>query len=104
MGFQPGNKGGGKRKEKLFFDALMVEAKAAEDSRGFRAIARKLLDLAVAGDIHAIKEVANRIDGMPVQAIDATIETTTYVSRLPEQAPTTDEWLKLNAPQTQTIQ
>jgi hypothetical protein len=103
MGFQPGNKGGGKRKEKLFYDALMLAVKDTDNPRDLRKIAEKLLDMAIGGDIQAIKEVANRLDGMPVQAIDATIETTHFVARVPEVAQTSDEWLKQNAP-AQTIQ
>ncbi len=82
----------GKRKEKLFFDALMLAIKDQADKRGLRLIAEKLLDLAVSGDMQAIKEVANRLDGMPVQAIDQTIEQTHYVARLPDPIGTTEEW------------
>ena len=92
MTFQPGNPGGGKRKEKLGFDSLMMEMKAAEDMRGMRVIARKLLDLAVSGDMQAIKEVFNRIDGMPIATVEATTEHV-YVARIPEPSQTTQEWL-----------
>lgn len=108
MPFQPGNKGGGKRKEKLFFDALMLALKDEEKQRGLRVIASKLLELAAAGDMQAIKEVANRLDGMPTQSVEATIETTRFVARLPEPVKATDEWLKRSAPKSrpksQTIQ
>jgi hypothetical protein len=72
MVFRKGQSGnpGGKRKEKLGFDALMLEMAAAEEQRGMRVIARKLLDLAVSGDMQAIKEVFNRTDGMPKQSVD----------------------------------
>ena len=98
MTFQPGNKLGGKRKEKLGYDALMMEMKEAEDLRGMRVLARKLLDLAASGDMQAIKEVFNRIDGMPVQQIDQNVDVTNYVAELPSTVPTTDEWLNKTAP------
>ena len=99
MGFQPGNKG--RIKEKHCYDALMLEMRAAEDLRGVRVIARKLLDLAAQGDLQAIKEVFNRIDGMPVQQIDQNIETTTYVAELPSVTATTSEWLNKTLPNPQ---
>lgn len=101
MTFQPGNKGGGKRREKQGFDALMLEMKAAEDIRGMRVIVRKLLDMAALGDITAIREVLNRIDGMPVQQIDQNVEITRYVAELPPALSSTDEWLKQTTPKLQ---
>ena len=83
MAFQAGNKLGGRRKEKLFFDAIMLEMKEQESLRGARVIARKLLDLAVSGDMQAIKEVANRLDGMPIATVESTNEHI-YVVRTPE--------------------
>lgn len=104
MGFQPGNKlgNGGRAKEKLFLEALDMEIKEAPDLRGLRVIARTLLDLAVSGDVPAIKEVANRFDGMPVQQqlIDITEKVT--VIRSPEIEASTDTWKRklLTAPIT----
>ncbi len=74
MPFQPGNKlATGGRKEKPFRDALRAEIAAAEaandDPRALRKIARKLLGSAAEGDIQAIKEVADRLDGKVPQAI-----------------------------------
>jgi hypothetical protein len=98
MTFQPGNKLGSRRKDKIALDALLLEMKAAEEIRGMRIIARALLDLAAGGDLPAIKEVFNRIDGMPVQQIDQTIENISYVAELPPVATNTPEWLKIAAP------
>jgi hypothetical protein len=66
-----GNANSGKRKDKLFHDALVLELKSREDDdkRGIRAIARKLVDIALEGEMQAIKEVADRLDGKPAQAI-----------------------------------
>ena len=33
-------------------------------------LAEKLIDMALAGDLGAIKEIGNRLDGMPAQSVD----------------------------------
>ena len=65
MTFQPGNKlAVGGRKEKPFRDALIMALKEAGDDRPrLRKIAATLLDKAESGDMQAIKEFADRIDG-----------------------------------------
>ena len=69
MPFQPGNKYGG-RKEKPFRDALLMEIKAAgEEHKALRAIAKTLLQKADGGDMMAIKELADRVDGKVPQAV-----------------------------------
>ena len=95
--FAFGNKHGGKRKEKMFYDALMLELKAEDNPHTLRKIARNLLKLAAEDtDLNAIKEVANRIDGMPTQQIETTNENVTYVAELPSVAASAEEWLKNN--------
>ena len=72
MPFKKGQSGnpGGRRKEKLFADAMRMEIKeAGDDNYKLRQIARKLLDMAEKGDMAAIKEVADRIDGKVPQAV-----------------------------------
>jgi hypothetical protein len=75
MVFAPGQSGnpGGRPKEKPFRDALRMEALADQDApvpkRSLRAIARALLLKAANGDVPAIKEVGDRLDGKAVQAI-----------------------------------
>jgi ribosomal protein L17 len=66
-----GNVNSGKRKDKQFHTALsMVLAKlATTEGRGLNRIAEKLIQMAEDGDIQAIKEVADRLDGKPAQAI-----------------------------------
>ncbi len=55
---------GSQNKDKPFRDALRMEVAASgEDHKALRVIARKLLDSAQDGDIQAIKEVADRLDG-----------------------------------------
>lgn len=73
MPFAKGQSGnpGGKRKDKLFHEALVMQLKEIEDSdkRGLRRIASQLIKKAEDGDIQAIKEVADRLDGKPAQAL-----------------------------------
>lgn len=67
------SKGG--KPDKLMRDALMLalnrEAKDADGkkTKKLNIIASKLVDLAMAGDIQAIKEVSDRVDGKPAQAL-----------------------------------
>lgn len=75
MVFQPGQSGnpGGRPKTKPFRDALMIEAKLAEDGEACEAKpgslrwnARKLLEQ---GDVPSIKELADRLDGKVPQGL-----------------------------------
>jgi hypothetical protein len=53
-------------KERPFLNALRMEIARAEDDNDFRhlrKIARKLLEVAAGGDILAIRELADRLDG-----------------------------------------
>ncbi len=57
-------------KEKQFSEALRLAINGAEgDQAELRKIAEKLVEKAVAGDMMAIKEVADRLDGKAPQAI-----------------------------------
>lgn len=82
--------GGRPPKERSFYNALSVALRQANgtDLEGkpvikLRAIAEKLVAAAVAGEPWAIKEVADRIDGKPMQAIEHSgeIETTSKEQR-----------------------
>lgn len=75
MAWKKGESGnpGGRRKDKPFFDALRMEAAAAERGDPCEALpgslrwnARQLLEK---GDVQAIKEIADRLDGKVAQAI-----------------------------------
>lgn len=62
----------GQQRDKPFRDALRLEIKAAQDEgdfRSLRAIARGLLAKAAEGDVPAIREVADRLDGKVAQAV-----------------------------------
>ncbi len=72
MTFQAGKSGnpGGKPKVKPFADALRMEiAAAGEDGKALRIVAAKLLEKAAEGDMQAIKELADRVDGKVAQAM-----------------------------------
>lgn len=65
-----GNANSGRKQEKPFRDALRMElAAAGEDHKALRRIARQLIASAEQGELQAIKELADRIDGKPAQAI-----------------------------------
>jgi molecular chaperone GrpE (heat shock protein) len=65
----------GPKSDKLWSDAVRVAAmREAEDDEGkirkrLNIIADNLCKLAMAGDMQAIKEVGDRIDGKPAQAL-----------------------------------
>jgi hypothetical protein len=66
-----GNANSGRKQEKPFRDALRMELAALQDDdqRGLRKIARALITAAEGGDMQAIKEFADRVDGKVPQAI-----------------------------------
>jgi hypothetical protein len=54
----------GQQRDKPFRDALRMEiAAAGEDHKALREVARALLTKAASGDVHAIREVGDRLDG-----------------------------------------
>ena len=61
---------GSLNRQKPFADALRMEICAGNDPRQLRAIARKLLERALEGDLQAIREIADRLDGKPAQVIE----------------------------------
>jgi hypothetical protein len=75
MPFEPGKSGNpngtpGPKKHKLFREALTLAIMRSEgDKTKIARIAEALVDKAAGGDVPAIKEVADRLDGKAVQAI-----------------------------------
>ena len=70
--FQPGQSGNpaGRPKIKPFKDALRKAIDAAgDDGEALRSVATALLAKAQEGDVQAIKEVADRLDGKVAQGI-----------------------------------
>lgn len=72
-----GNGNSGQRKDKLIREALMLAAHRVhdEDPHGRKKLAvaaAKVVEMAVAGDLAAFKEIADRIDGKAPQSVDVT--------------------------------
>lgn len=64
---------GSPNKDKPFRDALRMELAALgdDDPKALRGLARRLLATAAADDgLAAIKEIADRLDGKPAQAVE----------------------------------
>lgn len=62
---------GSENKDKPFRDALrMAIADAGEDRPRLRRVATALLDKAETGDVQAIREIADRLDGKVPQGIE----------------------------------
>jgi Family of unknown function (DUF5681) len=70
----PAGKKPGTLKDKPYRDALRMEIAAAEDFRDLRAIARAHLEKARSGDMAAIKELADRLDGKPMQESNVSLQ------------------------------
>ena len=65
-----GNANSGRR-EQYFLTALLMELKSAgKDMPQLRNIARQLISQAEQGDLAAIREFLDRLDGKPMQAIE----------------------------------
>ena len=61
----------GQQRDKLFREALRMQlAQAGEDLKALREIADVLIGEAKAGNIQAIRELADRLDGKPVQQLE----------------------------------
>lgn len=66
MPFQPGNQ---LSKKFGMWRAALDRAITQEDGKRLRAAAERLLDMAAEGDMQAIKELGDRIDGRPAQTV-----------------------------------
>jgi hypothetical protein len=68
-----GNANSGKRKDKLFNTALMLELTEAKEGRDLRKIAQNVIyvacDLTHKDMLSAANAIADRLDGKPAQAI-----------------------------------
>src|SRR5215831_17721578 len=61
----------GQQRDKPYREALRMElAAAGEDMKKLREIARTHIEKAAAGDMQAIKELADRLDGKPAQMLE----------------------------------
>lgn len=66
----------GRKSDKLWRDAILLAVNEVDASgqKKLRTLATKVVDMALAGDIQAAKEIADRIDGKPKQEIDSTVD------------------------------
>jgi hypothetical protein len=67
-------KPGGSKPEKPWRDALMVAVneRGAGGAKNLRRIAEQCVEAALNGDMHAIKEIGDRLDGKAPQGFDLT--------------------------------
>lgn len=96
-----GRSGTNKNKDKPWADALRIAAnREGEDGRKHLiAIAEKCVAAARTGDMMAIKEIGDRLDGKPSQAIEHAGEIEhRYVAEVPAVSANTEEWLQQYAP------
>lgn len=85
MAAPKGNKNAVKGRE--WFEALRYALANYEDNdvkrgQALKRIGKKLIEQALAGDMAAIKEIGDRIDGKAVQVIDATVTEVTSAAEL----------------------
>ncbi len=80
MPFQKGQSGnpGGRPARSWTMTGLIEEALEMQDVSGTpykKTVAKRLVDMAQRGDLGAIKEINQRLDGMPTQKVEGDIET-----------------------------
>lgn len=96
------------RKDKHWRDALSVAVKRTDqEGRVILArIAEACVDAALSGDLQAMKEIGDRLDGKPHQSVEIDTTSTRYVINARAEKPTRDEWTRQHAPSetTKTIQ
>ena len=95
----------GRAKDKVWGDAIRIavyEAYEGGDRKKLRVLADRLVDKALEGDITAMKEIGDRLDGKAAQSVEMSgaVETS-YVAQMPEVIEDADEWQKKYAPTTQ---
>lgn len=71
MAAPKGNKNASK--ENRLWGETIRRVVAQNDSKKLRAAAEKLVGMAVAGDVSALRELGDRLDGKPHQSLDATL-------------------------------
>lgn len=91
VGAPPGNTNSSKN-NRLWAETIK-RAVAQSDGKRLRAIAEALLDKAEQGDIAAIKELGDRLDGKSMQAIEQTTEISGTLEIAKRPTLTKEEWL-----------
>jgi len=66
------------------------------DQRGMRMVAASLIREALNGNIAAVREIADRLDGKAIQQHQSDIEERIkLIAVVPQKAASTEEWLRL---------
>jgi hypothetical protein len=72
-----------RKENRMWADAIR---KTIVQGKRLDALAEKLVSMAVDGDMQALKEIGDRLDGKPSQSIDANIDLTGNLATLIEAA------------------
>lgn len=99
----------GRKSDKAWRDALrraLARHGGAEGvDGGLNAVADAVVALAAQGDLAAVKEIGDRLDGKPHQSLEVENTTTRYVINARAEKPTREEWARQHAPsEPKTIQ
>ena len=73
------------KSEKIWRNAITLaihRTKKGEGTKRLNVLAEALVNKAMSGDVVALKEIGDRLDGKPVQAIDAKITELDYADFL----------------------
>ena len=90
-GAPKGNKN--QSKTKPWTEAL-TRALLEKDGKKLRAIADKLVEEAMDGDIQAIKEIGDRVEGKAMQSVEQKTELSGHIEYAERPKLTKEEWLK----------
>lgn len=93
----------GPKQEKPWRDALMVAAigKTPEGKVKLRVIAERCVAAAMAGDMSAIIEIGNRLDGKPRQELEHSGDAAaSFVVRMPDVVLDAERWARDYMPKT----
>ena len=99
MTFQKGQSGnpGGRARERAFANAIRAEVAKIDPKTGrerLLEIARKTVEMAIEGDMSAIKEIGDRLDGKPIQ--QTLVNTDTTVRTIARAAMTPEDWAAMH--------
>jgi hypothetical protein len=102
MPFKPGQvtNPNGARKERKFFQALLIALNAEGPDIRLRRIAEQLVTAAEKGEPWAIRELVDRIDGKVPQAtiLQGDEETPIRYVEVPRKATNAEEWIASQGP------
>jgi len=79
-GAPKGNNNGGKNK--IWSDALRLELAGTRNAAKLRRLAKKLIEQAEDGNMQAMKEIGDRLEGKPNQSIDVAVTEITHEEAL----------------------